>query len=85
MSVTIRQARPEDAQVCGRICFEAFSKINTDHGFPPDVPNAEAGIGFMGTLFSHPGFWCVVAARPKIVIKPSARSKTPSFFRLIID
>jgi GNAT superfamily N-acetyltransferase len=59
--VTIRRARPEDAQICGRICFEAFHKINTDHGFPPDLPAPEVGIGILSMMFSHPGFWCVVA------------------------
>jgi GNAT superfamily N-acetyltransferase len=59
--VRIRKARPEDAAECGRICYEAFHKINTEHGFPPDIPSAEAGVGLLSMLFSHPGFWCVVA------------------------
>src|SRR5689334_10681082 len=60
-SLKIRQAKSEDAQVCGRICYEAFRKISTDHAFPPDLPSAEAGIGLMSMLFAHPGFYCVVA------------------------
>jgi len=60
-SVRIREAKPEDAQVCGRICYEAFRKISTDHAFPPDLPSVEAGIGLMSMLFAHPGFYCVVA------------------------
>jgi len=59
--VTIRRARPEDAEVCGRICYEAFCKINADHGFPPELPEVGAPIGFLSMMFSHPGFWCVVA------------------------
>ena len=35
MNVTLRQARIEDAVECGRICYRAFYKINTDHNFPP--------------------------------------------------
>jgi len=61
--VTIRRARPEDAQACGRICYEAFHKINTDHGFPPDIPNAGAAVGLLSMIFAHPKFWCVVAER----------------------
>ena len=60
-AVTIRRAKPEDAAVCGQICFEAFHKISTDHNFPPDVPEPAHGIGLMTRLFSHPGFYCVVA------------------------
>jgi GNAT superfamily N-acetyltransferase len=60
-AVTIRRAKPEDAAVCGQICFDAFHKINTHHNFPPDVPEPESGVGLMTRLFSHPGFYCVVA------------------------
>lgn len=60
-AVTIRRAKPEDAPAAGQICYEAFHKINTDHGFPPDVPSPEAGAGLLTQMFSHPGFFCVVA------------------------
>src|SRR5277367_3221623 len=60
-AVTIRRATPEDAPTCGQICYEAFHKISTDHNFPPDVPSLEAGVGLLTQLFSHPGFYCVVA------------------------
>lgn len=60
-SLTVRRAKPEDASACGRICYEAFTKISTQHGFPPDIPSAQAATGLMTMLFSHPGFYCVVA------------------------
>jgi len=60
-SVIIRRAKPEDAAVCGHICYEAFHKINTDHNFPPDVPEPARGVGLLTMMFSHPGFYCVVA------------------------
>jgi GNAT superfamily N-acetyltransferase len=60
-SVTIRQAKPEDVPACGRICYEAFTKINKDHGFPPDFPSPEPAIGVLSMMFIHPGFYCVVA------------------------
>jgi GNAT superfamily N-acetyltransferase len=60
-AVTVRRAKPEDAAACGLICYEAFHKISTDHNFPPDVPEPEGGVGLLTTLFSHPGFYCVVA------------------------
>jgi GNAT superfamily N-acetyltransferase len=59
--VAIRRAKPEDAAVCGQICFEAFHKISTDHNFPADVASPEAGVGLMSNLFSTPSFYCVVA------------------------
>ncbi|MGA2878683.1 MAG: GNAT family N-acetyltransferase [Bryobacteraceae bacterium] len=60
-TISIRRAKPEDAATCGQICFEAFHKINTDHNFPPDVPEPARGVGLMTSVFSHPGFYCVVA------------------------
>lgn len=60
-AITIRRAKPEDAAACGQICFEAFQKINTDHNFPPDFPSPERGVGALTMMFSHPGFYCVVA------------------------
>lgn len=61
--VTIRRARPQDAQDCGQICYDAFFKINAGHGFPPELPNAELAVGLLSNMFSHAGFWCVVAER----------------------
>jgi GNAT superfamily N-acetyltransferase len=60
-SVTVRRARPEDAETCGRICYEAFATINRAHNFPADFPSPVAGIGLLSMLFSHPAFYCVVA------------------------
>jgi GNAT superfamily N-acetyltransferase len=59
--VTVRQAKPEDAVVCGRICYEAFTKISTEHAFPPDFPSVEVATHVLSMMFSHPGFYCVVA------------------------
>lgn len=60
-TVTIRRATPEDAAGCGRICYEAFTNINQAHGFPPELPGPDAGVGLLAMLFSHSGFYCVVA------------------------
>jgi GNAT superfamily N-acetyltransferase len=59
--ITIRKATPDDAPVCGRICYEAFTRINTDHGFPPDFPGPDPAVGVLTTMFSNPAFHCVVA------------------------
>src|SRR5438445_11855462 len=60
-SIAARKARPEDAPICGRICYEAFTKISTDHAFPPDFPSVEVATGVLSMMFAHPGFYCVVA------------------------
>jgi predicted N-acetyltransferase YhbS len=60
-AMTIRRARAEDAGECGRICYEAFRTINTQHNFPPDFPNADIAKRFLTMMFSHAGFFCVVA------------------------
>jgi predicted N-acetyltransferase YhbS len=58
---TIRTAKPEDAPECGRICYEAFTQINVHHGFPPDFPSPDVATGLLSMMFSHPGFYAVVA------------------------
>ena len=57
----IRRAAPADAEVCGRICYEAFATLNRRHNFPPDVPAPEHGVHLLSLMFSHPEFYCVVA------------------------
>lgn len=60
--LNIRTARPEDSETCGRICFDAFSAINSAHGFPSDFPASEITISVLSMMFSHPNsFYCVVA------------------------
>ncbi|HLZ13886.1 MAG TPA: GNAT family N-acetyltransferase [Candidatus Acidoferrum sp.] len=59
--ITIRPARAEDAEECGRICHAAFTQLNVKHGFPPDFPNADVATQLLSMLFKHPGFYCVVA------------------------
>ena len=60
-AIAVRQAQPEDAPACGQICYNAFSTINERHGFPCDFPGPEVAVGLFSMLFSHPGYYCVVA------------------------
>jgi len=60
-AIKLRRATPEDVDICGRICYEAFAAISSQHNFTPELPAPEAGMGLLGALFSHPGFYCVVA------------------------
>jgi predicted N-acetyltransferase YhbS len=59
--VTIREAAPEDAEACSRICFEAFGEIHDHHRFPRDFPALEAATGLMAAWIPHPSVWGVVA------------------------
>ncbi len=57
----VRIAKPEDAPLCGQICSEAFNTISQRHGFPSDSPDSAAPTDLLSMMFSHPGFYCVVA------------------------
>ncbi|HTM16118.1 MAG TPA: GNAT family N-acetyltransferase [Terracidiphilus sp.] len=59
--IIIRQATPEDAAACGKICYDAFSAINAAHNFPCDFPNPEYADRLIHGMFNAPGFYCVVA------------------------
>ena len=60
-SVAIRRATPVDAEVCGKICYEAFFNISQKHNFPAEIPSPQHAAGFLSRLFGHPGVFCVVA------------------------
>jgi ribosomal protein S18 acetylase RimI-like enzyme len=60
MNLNLRAGRPDDAEICGRICFEAFKTISEKHNFPWDVPSPEAGIGLMNYILSRHDIYSVV-------------------------
>lgn len=61
--LVIRRAAPEDSAAAGQICYDAFSTINREHGFPCDLPSVDAAIGMLKMAFSAPGFYCIVGER----------------------
>jgi predicted N-acetyltransferase YhbS len=61
MDVKLRAGRRDDAETCGRICYEAFSTIARGHTFPPDVPAREVGVGLVSMMLEHPHIYSVVA------------------------
>jgi predicted N-acetyltransferase YhbS len=67
-AIVIRRATPSDAEVCGRICFEAFGTLASKHNFPPDFPAPGVPIQVLSMMFSHPSFFCVVAEQDGKVI-----------------
>ena len=59
----LRAGIPEDAEVCGRICYEAFKTFADHHNFPTEIPTPEFSVGIVSMMLSHPGFYSVVAER----------------------
>jgi GNAT superfamily N-acetyltransferase len=57
----LRPGTPDDAEVCGRICYEAFGTIADAHAFPREFPAPEVAIGLVTMMLGHPGFYGVVA------------------------
>ncbi|GAA2817718.1 GNAT family N-acetyltransferase [Saccharopolyspora taberi] len=57
----LRPAVPDDAEPCGRICYNAFATLADEHGFPPDFPSSEVGVAAVRGLLSHPEFYGVAA------------------------
>lgn len=61
MPFTIRKAQLEDAEICGAICFEAFSQISNNHNFPPDFQNVDQTVGLLSHTFSRDDLYTTVA------------------------
>jgi predicted N-acetyltransferase YhbS len=67
-STVLRRATPADAEVCGRISFEAFGTLADRHNFARDLPAPEVGIQILSVMFAHPSFFCVVAEQDGKII-----------------
>ncbi len=61
MDIMIREGTPADAEICGRICYDAFKTISEAHGFAPDFPAPEVPIGLLTSMLANPKFYGVVA------------------------
>ena len=61
MTLTIRPGTPQDANICGKIAYDAFAAINEQHGFQPDFPTVDVAAGFLNSLLSRSDFFSVVA------------------------
>ncbi|MDQ3755841.1 MAG: GNAT family N-acetyltransferase [Acidobacteriota bacterium] len=61
MKVILRAGRPDDAETCGPICYEAFKTLAERHNFPPDFPAPEVAVGLLSQLFSRSDIYSVVA------------------------
>ncbi len=68
LPVTLRPGTPEDAEACGRICFDAFAAIAQEHNFPPDFTSVEVATRILAVMLGHDGFYTVVAEQDGRVI-----------------
>ena len=70
--VVVRTAVAKDSEVCGQICYDAFSAINAAHGFPCDFPGSDVTTGLLAMMFSSPDFYCVVAESDGLILGSNA-------------
>jgi predicted N-acetyltransferase YhbS len=68
LDLTLRPATPDDAQICGQICYAAFGAISSQHNFPHDFPSVDVAIGLLSYLTTHPKVYGVVAERDGRVV-----------------
>jgi predicted N-acetyltransferase YhbS len=61
MPLRLRLGRPDDADRCGTICYEAFKTIAEHHQFPGDFPSPEVAAANFARWLSHPGYAVIVA------------------------
>jgi hypothetical protein len=55
-----RPGKPEDVEICARICYEAFTSIARQHNFPPDFPVPEAALGLLSMMLDNAKFYSVI-------------------------
>lgn len=60
-TLKLRAGNSEDAQTCGKICYEAFKTISEQHNFSSDSPSVDAACDLMSRLFARSNIYSVVA------------------------
>jgi predicted N-acetyltransferase YhbS len=61
MNASVRAGKPDDAEVCGSICYESFKALADRHNFPPDFPDPTAAIDLLSQLLTRSDVYSVVA------------------------
>ncbi len=52
--MAIRTIEQADAEMCGKIGFEAHKAISSAHGYPSEQPSIEFAVGMIRTLLANP-------------------------------
>src|SRR5919198_4980570 len=63
MSLIVRPIERNDAEICGKIGYEAHKAISSAHGYPSEQPSEEFGIGLIRKLLCNANSWGVLAER----------------------
>jgi GNAT superfamily N-acetyltransferase len=61
MDIAIRPATDNDANACGRICYEGFRAVNERFGYPALFPSVEVATQRVSGFIRHPSVFGVVA------------------------
>lgn len=61
MSLIVRPIEQDDAEVCGKIGYEAHKAISSSHGYPCEQPSEEFAIGLIKMLLGNQNSWGVLA------------------------
>ncbi len=59
----IRPIEQVDAEICGKIGYEAHKTISSAHGYPSEQPSEEFATGLIRRLLDNPNSWGVLAER----------------------
>ncbi len=59
--IVLRAAVPADADVLGRICYDAFAAIADEHNFSHDFPTLEMAVETLSSMIADPTVFSVVA------------------------
>ena len=63
MSLIVRPVEHDDAQICGKIGYEAHKAVSSAHGYPSEQPSEEFSIGLIKMLLGNPNSWGFLAER----------------------
>jgi GNAT superfamily N-acetyltransferase len=59
----IRPIEHNDAEICGKIGYEAHKAISSTHGYPSEQPSVDYAVGLIRSLLGNPNSWGVLAER----------------------
>ena len=60
-TLKLRTGNPEDAQICGEICYEAFKTISARYNFPSSFSAVDEACDLISRLFARSDIYSVVA------------------------
>jgi predicted N-acetyltransferase YhbS len=68
MSLIIRSIQQADAEICGKIGFQAHKAVSSAHGYPSEQPSIEFAVGMIKTLLANPNSWGALAERDSKIL-----------------